>query len=165
MRSSSRESPPVAKPPASSFLALLRLLELSLPLIFGAVGSMSNRRVLSLLARRLEAVRLAPSTPPVEGVGRLTGVGRGSAAWSARAEDRPASRSPAMAHWAEWRRGMSKAKWPFPKSGGVEGFPDQYVRSIKRRVTKKEHHVGKCDARGRNRLPNPRTRFHPSSLR
>ena len=121
------------------------------------------------MARRLEAVRLAPSTPPVEGVGRLTLVGRGSAAWSARAEDRrdiaSASRSPAMAHWAEWRRGMSKAKWPFPKSGGVEGFPDQYVRSIKRRVTKKEHHVGKCDARGRNRLPNPRTRFRPSSLR
>ena len=134
-----------------------------------AVGSMSNRRVLSLLARRLEAVRLAPSTSSIEGVRQLSCLGRGSAARSALGEDRWATHStgasPSVAHSAEWRRGMSKSKWPFPKSGGVEGFPDQYVRSIKRRVTKKEHHVGKYDARGRNRIPNPRTRFRPSSLR
>mmetsp|Transcript_9843 Transcript_9843/g.41866 ORF Transcript_9843/g.41866 Transcript_9843/m.41866 type:complete len:302 (-) Transcript_9843:118-1023(-) len=26
------------------------------------------------------------------------------------------------------------SRWPFPKSGGVEGFPDQYMRTIKKRV-------------------------------
>ena len=26
------------------------------------------------------------------------------------------------------------SRWPFPKSGGVEGFPDQYMRTIKKRT-------------------------------
>ena len=119
---------------------------------------MSNRRVLSLLARRLEAVRLAPSTSSIEGVRQLSCLGRGSAAGSALGEDRWATNStgasvPSVAHWAEWRRGMSKSKWPFPKSGGVGGFPDQYVRSIKRRVTKKQHHAGTCATPGPHLCP------------
>ena len=118
---------------------------------------MSNRRVLSLLARRLEAVRLAPSTSSIEGVMQLSCLGRGSAARSALGEDRWATHStgasPSVAHSAEWRRGMSKSKWPFPKSGGVEGFPDQYVRSIKRRVTKKQHRAGTCATPGPHICP------------
>ena len=37
---------------------------------------------------------------------------------------------------------MSKAKWPFPKSGGVEGFPDQFMNTIKKRRFPESVHEG-----------------------
>ena len=45
-------------------------------------------------------------------------------------------------------------KWPYPKSGGAEGFPDEFMNTIKKRVTPKNVHDG-ASARA-PRPPNPK---------
>ena len=42
----------------------------------------------------------------------------------------------ATASWS-YSPARHASRWPFPKSGGVEGFPEQYMRSIKQRVVPK----------------------------
>lgn len=54
------------------------------------------------------------------------------------------------------------SRWPFPKSGGVEGFPDQYMRTIKKRVVPANGTEGEAEAVPRSssssREPNPTSR-------
>lgn len=52
-----------------------------------------------------------------------------------------------------WSRGYAK-KWPYPKSGGAEGFPDKFMNTIKKRVTPKNVHDGA--SRARPVPPNPK---------
>ena len=47
------------------------------------------------------------------------------------------------------------SRWPFPKSGGVEGFPDQYMRTIKKRMVPANGTEGEADAVSRPSLVNP----------
>jgi hypothetical protein len=42
---------------------------------------------------------------------------------------------------APWTRGYA-SRWPFPKSGGVEGFPDQFMNTIKKRRFPESVHEG-----------------------
>lgn len=56
------------------------------------------------------------------------------------------------------------SRWPFPKSGGVEGFPDQYMRTIKKRVVPANGTEGEAEAVSRGvRLSNRTLRPAPSS--
>ena len=100
---------------------------------------MSHRKAASaiagLLARRLEAARVGP-------------VGVVGAA-SAMARERPLD---GTGFGTGWSRGYAK-KWPYPKSGGAEGFPDEFMNTIRKRVTPKNVH----DGASRARAPSPLT--------
>jgi hypothetical protein len=63
------------------------------------------------------------------------------------------------------------SRWPFPKSGGVEGFPDQYMRTIKKRVVPANGTEGEAEAVSRSVIiiranrtlrPAPSSRFAPN---
>jgi hypothetical protein len=49
------------------------------------------------------------------------------------------------------------SRWPFPKSGGVEGFPDQYMRTIKKRVVPANGTEGEAEAVSRSVIIAVRT--------
>lgn len=51
---------------------------------------------------------------------------------------------PTTATGCSWSHDTKRyvSRWPFPKSGGVEGFPDQYMQSIKKRVVPTRSHEG-----------------------
>jgi hypothetical protein len=56
------------------------------------------------------------------------------------------------------------SRWPFPKSGGVEGFPDQYMRTIKKRVVPANGTEGEAEAVSRSVIIAVRTEPYVRSL-
>ena len=57
------------------------------------------------------------------------------------------------------------SRWPFPKSGGVEGFPDQYMRTIKKRMVPANGTEGEAETVSRPSLVNPTSRASSRSRR
>ena len=86
----------------------------------------------------------------------LVGVDATTARWVGIASAFRVSPPAANAPWSlDVKRHASR--WPFPKSGGVEGFPDQYMRTIKKRVVPANGTEGEAEAVSRSVIIAVRT--------